>query len=299
MTESSNTCDSHGSADRRNCVGYAMREIYLGTTSPDGKLYALVPHTPDPDQTTTYCSSVDPWHEPSDINDKKDQVGFDLFYISGYTRGLPAMIPIALIYGTPEDSANQIAYLKARGYPISFVEMGEEPDGQYMLPEDYGSLYLQWATALHKVDPKLKLGGPVFQGVNEDIQVWPDAQGRTSWLGRFLDYLKARNRLSDLAFMSFEHYPYPPCEIVWADLFREPELVSHILEVWRQDGLPASVPMMNTESNVTYGNAQEMADIFSALWLCDSVGAFLTAGGAIYYHSPIQPEPLRPGCHGF
>jgi hypothetical protein len=57
--------------------------------------------------------------------------------------------------------------------------------------------------------------------------------------------------------------------------------------------------MMNTESNVTYGNAQEMADIFSALWLADSVGAFLTAGGAVYYHSPIQPEPLRPGCHGF
>jgi F5/8 type C domain-containing protein len=109
MTESSNTCDSHGSADRRNCIGYAIREIYLGTISGDGKFYDLVRHTPDPDQTTTYCSSVDPWHEPSDVNDQKDQVGFDLFYTSGYTRGLPAMIPIALIYGTPEDSANQIA----------------------------------------------------------------------------------------------------------------------------------------------------------------------------------------------
>lgn len=69
----------------------------------------------------------------------------------------------------------------------------------------------------------------------------------------------------DLAFMSFEHYPYPPCDIVWADLFREPELISHILDVWRQDGLPANVPMMNTESNVTYGNAEEMIDIFFAL----------------------------------
>jgi hypothetical protein len=152
---------------------------------------------------------------------------------------------------------------------------------------------------MHRVDPGLKLGGPVFEGVNEDIKVWPDAQGRTSWLGRFLDYLKAHNRLAELTFMSFEHYPYPPCEIVWADLFREPQLVSHILEVWRQDGLPPDVPMMNTESNVTYGNAQQMADIFSALWLADSVGAFLTAGGAVYYHSPIQPEPLSSGCRGF
>ena len=153
MTESSNTCDDHGSADKRDCVGYAIREIYLGTTSADGEFFDLVRHTPDPDQTTTYCSSVDPWHEPQDVNEKRDQAGFDLFYTSGYTRGLPAVVPISLIYGNPEDSANQIAYLKARRFPISYVEMGEEPDGQYMLPEDYGALYLQWATALHRVDP--------------------------------------------------------------------------------------------------------------------------------------------------
>ncbi len=28
MTESSNTCDSHGSSDPRNCVGYAIYELY-------------------------------------------------------------------------------------------------------------------------------------------------------------------------------------------------------------------------------------------------------------------------------
>jgi hypothetical protein len=31
MTESSNTCDADGPADPRNCVGYAIRELYLGT----------------------------------------------------------------------------------------------------------------------------------------------------------------------------------------------------------------------------------------------------------------------------
>ena len=71
-----------------------------------------------------------------------DQPGFDLFFTSGITRGLPAIVPIAMLYGTPEDSAAQMAYLKKRGYPISYVEMGEEPDGQYMLPEDYGALYI-------------------------------------------------------------------------------------------------------------------------------------------------------------
>jgi len=304
MTSSSNTADSrpnalHDPKDPRSAVGYAIHEVYVGTVTAAGEFVDLVQHRADQNQTATYCSSIDPWHSTSDLNDRGDQTGFDLFFTSGITNNLPAMIPIAMLYSTPDDAAAQMAYLKKRGYAISYVEMGEEPDGQNMLPEDYAALYLQFATAMHRVDPGLKLGGPVFEGVNEDIKVWPDAQGRTSWLGRFIDYLKERDRLADLAFMSFEHYPFPPCEIVWSDLYREPELISHILEVWREDGVPPNVPLMNTESNVTYGNAQEMADIFSALWLADSVGAFLTSGGAVYYHSPIQPEPLRPGCRGF
>jgi hypothetical protein len=304
MTESSNTADTrpnatHDANDPRSAVGYAIREIYVGSLTPAGEFVDLVQHRPDQMQTATYCSSIDPWHSESDLNEHGDQTGFDLFFTSGITNNLPAMIPISLLYGTPDDAAAQMAYLKKRGYAISYVEMGEEPDGQNVLPEDDAELYLQFATAMHRVDSSLKLGGPVFEGVTEDIKAWPDAQGRTSWLGRFVDYLKERNRLSDLSFMSFEHYPFAPCEIVWADLYREPELISHILEVWRQDGVPVNVPLMNTESNVTYGNAEEMVDIFAALWLADSVGAFLTAGGAVYYHSPIQPEPLRSGCRGF
>ncbi len=304
MTESSNTADSrpnatHDPKDARSAVGYAIYEVYVGATTAAGEFVDLVQHRPDQNQTATLCSSIDPWHTEADLDQHGDQTGFDLFFTSGITNNLPAMIPIALLYGTPEDAAAQMSYLKKRGYSISYVEMGEEPDGQNMLPEDYATLYLQFATAMHRVDPQLKLGGPVFEGVNEDIKVWPDAQGRTSWLGRFIDYLKVRNRISALSFMSFEHYPFPPCEIVWADLYREPEVISHILEVWRQDGVPENVPLMNTESNVTYGLAQEMSDIFAALWLADSVGAFLTAGGAAYYHSPIQPEPLHSGCRGF
>ena len=45
MTHSSNTCDSHGSADRRNCVGYAIREVYLGTIADHNKLKDLLHHS--------------------------------------------------------------------------------------------------------------------------------------------------------------------------------------------------------------------------------------------------------------
>ena len=303
LTESSKTANSHGDhdpKDHRSAAGYAIRELYAGSFSNTGEFVDLIKHVPDAGQTATYVSSVDPWHRARDLSLKAgDQTGMDLFYTSGITNRLPAMIAIAMLYGTPEDAAAQIAYVKKRGYPISYVEMGEEPDGQKMLPEDYGALYLQFATALHRVDPALKLGGPIFEGVNEDIEVWPDAQGRTSWLRRFLDYLKTRGRLGDLAFVSFEHYPFDPCDVTWSDLYREPALTKNILAVWRADGVPANVPLMNTESNVSWGLTQPMADIFAGLWLADSVGAFLTFGGDVYYHSPIQPEPLRSGCRGW
>jgi hypothetical protein len=298
MTQSSNTCDTHGSADRRNCMGYAIREIYLGTTTSGGVFHDLIRHTPDQDQTATYCSSVDPWHEPSDLDEHAgDQVGFDLFFTSGFTRGLPSMIPIAMLYATPEDSAAEISYIEKRGYPISYVEMGEEPDGHYTAPEDYAALYVQWAAALHKVDPNLKLGGPIFTGVNKDIEAWADTNGKTSWTTRFIDYLKSHGRLSDLAFFSFEHYPMEPCKIPWSSLYDEDNLVTHITQVWRDDGVPANIPMFITESNIAWQSEEAYVDIWGALWLADYIGAFLSNGGDAVYFFHYLPLGVHRGCN--
>jgi hypothetical protein len=299
MTESSNTCDTHGSGDPRNCVGYAVDEIYAGNFTASGAFVDLIVHAAGQNQTPTFVSSMDPWHSAVDIDQRRDQTGVDLFFTSGITNHLPAMIPVSVLYGSPEDAVAELSYLEKRGYPISYVEIGEEPDGKKTMPEDYGALYVQWADALHHLDPRLKLGGPIFEGVNEDIKVWPDSRGRTSWMGRFIDYLKERGRLSDLAFVSFEHYPFPPCEVTWADLYREPELVRHILQVWRDDGVPKDIPLMITESNLSWALTEPMTDLFAALWLADNAGSFLASGGAVFYHSPIQPEPLHPGCHGW
>jgi hypothetical protein len=299
MTASSNTCDSHGSADKRNCVGYAIRELYLGTTTADGKFHDLIRHTADQDQTATYCSSVDPWHAPEDLDERAgDQVGFDLFFTSGVTRKLPAMIPIAMIYGTPEDASAEIAYLEKRGYPISYVEMGEEADGHYTPPEDYAALYLQFAAALHHVDAKLKLGGPIFTGVNKDIETWPDAEGQTSWTRRFVNYLTAHGKLGELAFFSFEHYPVDPGKIAWSSLYDEATLVTHIMDVWRQDGVPANVPLFITESNISSQSSEAFEDIWGALWLADYIGAFLSGGGDAVYYFHYLPLGIGRGHNG-
>ncbi len=298
MTESSNTCDADGPGDARNCVGYSIRELYLGTSTEDGTFHDVLRHTPDQEQTATYCSSVDPWHQPSDLGSTKQaQMGFDLFFTSGVTRGLPAMVPVAMLYDTPDNAAAEIAYLKKRGYPISYVEMGEEADGQDMLPEDYAALYLQWAAAIHRMDPALKLGGPSFQGVNKDIEVWPDANGKVSWTGRFVDYLKQHGRMNDLAFFSFEHYPYDPCKTPWGVLYDEPELVSHIMQVWHEDGIPADMPMFITEGNLSSGASETYQDIFAGIWLADYIGAFLNSGGNGVYFFHYLPLQMEPGCN--
>ena len=298
MTGSSNTCDTDGPSDPRNCVGYAIRELYLGTATDDGAFHDTLRHTADQEQTTTYCSSVDPWHRPGDRGSTRQaQVGFDFFYTSGVTRGLPAMIPVAMLYDTPDNAVAEIAYLENRHYPISYVEMGEEADGQYMLPEDYATLYLQWATALHRLDPALKLGGPSFQGVNRDIEVWPDANGRVSWTARFLDYLKQHGRMKDLAFFSFEHYPYDPCRIPWASLYDEPELMRHIIQTWHEDGVPADMPMFITEGNLSSAASETYQDIFSGLWLADYIGSLLDAGAKGVYYFHYLPLQMEPGCN--
>jgi hypothetical protein len=299
MTESSNTCDEHGASDVRNCVGYAIQQVAVGTFDASG---AFVESPKDPAESRTTCvSSIDPWHSSADVYDggPYQHSGFDLFFSSGLTNNLPAMIPVTMLYGTPEDAAAQIAYIEKRGYRIGYVEMGEEPDGKHAMPEDYGALYIQWAAAIHKVDPKLRLGGPVFEGVNEDIRVWPDAQGRVSWMGRFVDYLKAHGHLSDLAFVSFEHYPFEPCSITWKTLYTEPQLMKHILQVWRDDGVPKDVPLMVTENHLANELTGPMTTIFAALWLADNVGSFFEGGGTAFYHSPIQPEGIHNTCLGW
>src|SRR5580700_2786863 len=300
MTESSNSCDLHGSDDVRNCVGYAIQSIRVGTVDSSGA-FAEVQKSMSEKPTTYVSSSIDPWHSATDVNATGgyQHSGFDLFFTSGLTNNLPAMIPVTMLYGTPDDAAAEIAYVEKRGYNLGYVELGEEPDGKHAMPEDYAALYIQWAAAIHKVDPKLKLGGPIFEGVNEDIRVWPDAQGRVSWMGRFVDYLKAHGRISDLAFVSFEHYPFDACTITWKTLYTEPQLMKHILQVWRDDGVPREVPLMVTENHLAAQLTGPMTTIFAALWVADNVGSFFEGGGAAFYHSPIQPQGVQKSCLGW
>ena len=95
-------------------------------------------------------------------------------------------MPAGLLYDTPDNVAAEVRFLKARGYDVRQMELGEEPDGQNISPEHYGALFVQFADAIHKDNPGLVLGGPGFQSEVDGWNSIPDNEGRTSWMGRLL-----------------------------------------------------------------------------------------------------------------
>ncbi len=69
------------------------------------------------------------------------------------------------------------------------------------------------------------------------------------------------------------------------------------MQVWRDDGLPANVPMLITESNLSSAASETSLDIFSALWLADYAGSFLNSGGKGLYYFHYLPLQMEHGCN--
>ncbi len=280
MTESSGT-SSVGSNDIRDRLGFALRELYAGFVDERGAFHDAVRHGTDPrQQTIIHVSSTDPWHREMDQDDGVEQPGLDRIFESGLTNGLPVMLPTGLLYDTPENAANEIRYLRARGYKLERIELGEEPDGQYATPEDFGALYLQWAEAIRRVDPSLKLGGPSFQEIMPDDPTSRIRLGNSAWLRRLLAYLKQRGRSQDYAFFSFEWYPFDDiCEPVAPQLASAPRLLTGALGEMQRRGLSRRIPWIISEYGYSAYAARAELGIEGALLNADIVGKFLELGG--------------------
>ena len=88
-----------------------------------------------------FASSVDPWHEPADRYVAPDTMEGETNRGSilvlernhpGPSRDDPRLDAVRYARGR---CRADFPYLKRRGYPISWVELGEEAEGQHMLPK--------------------------------------------------------------------------------------------------------------------------------------------------------------------
>ena len=292
MTRSSHT-SATPSADFRDRAGYAVRELWIGRLTGSRFADRMRHGRRNDRQTLIWVSSTDPWHRAVDRDPDVEQPGLDAVFASGLTRGQPMLTPVSLLYGTPDDSGAEIAYLEKRGYAVTHVEMGEEPDGQEIVPEDYAALYRQWAHAIHAIDPLLRLGGPAIQSTVDRTPTWPDAGGKTSWIGRFVDDLRAHDQLDDLNFLSFEWYPFDNlCQSPQEQIVRAPSMLMPVLRGWLEGGVPENIPWFVTEYGYSsYAGAPEV-EMYGAMFNAEFVAQFLSIGGAEAYFYGIEPDVL-------
>ena len=291
-----------GSTDIRDRLGFAVREIAIGATRPDGGITDAVVHGTSRDaQTLIQVSSTDPWHRAIDRNLGAEQPSLDLIFAAGLNGGLPLMVPVGTFYDTPENAAAEVRYLKRRGYPFRQVELGEEPDGQFIAPEDYADLYLETARAIRAVDPTLSLGGPSMQEATTDS--WPDPEGGRSWIKRFVARLQARGAIDQLNFFSFEHYPFDEmCGGAGQMLRDETGLMDNLMAQTAASGVPRTIPWVVSEYGFSPFSGRAMSEMPSALLAADIVGHFLTLGGAAAYmfgYTPDVPANQNSPCAGY
>ena len=291
-----------GSRDPRDSVGVAVRELFAGTIDAAGFHDAVRHGRSARKQTRILVSSTDPWHRALDRDVDVEQPGIDLVAGSRVARGLPMMVPAGVLYDTPDNAAALLRYVRARRHPVDAIELGEEPDGQFVTPEDDAALYGQVARALRAIDPLVRLGGPSLQGLtNDEMVAWPSrtAPGtRGTWVGRFMDALDARGDTGALQFLSFEWYPHEDaCAPTAPQLARNPGLLVSALARLTAAGLPDSIPRIITEYGYSaHAGAAEMG-IEGALVNADIVGAFLTGGGARAYLFGYEPGSLLRNEH--
>ncbi len=301
MLQSSETAPA-GSTDVRDRLGYAVREAGFGVLNPDGTFDDAVQHAKDKTrQTIIQVSSTDPWHRAIDRDVGAEQPSLDFVFNSGLSGGMPLMVPVGVFYDTPENAAAEIRYVEGHHWPVTQIELGEEPDGQFIRPEDYADLYLAWARMIHGIDPKLSLGGPSNQGALTGT--WPDTESGTSWMGRFTSELKAQGGLDQFQFFSFEHYAFDDvCGPMDAKLRDETTLLDNIMERTAQSGVPTNIPWIMSEYGLSPFSGRQMSDMGGALFAADVVGHFMSRGGAGAYmfgYTPDGPVNQNFPCAGF
>ena len=291
MSRSSQTT-AEPSNDIRDRLGFAIREIELGGLDSNNGFRDYIRHAADHQQSVFYVSSTDPWHRATDLDDKVEQPGLDFILRSKLTNNLPILVPVGVLYDTPENATAEINYLLRRNYDLEGIELGEEPDGQWASPEDYGALYTGVARRLTALNPRLKLGGPSLQNFDDQLLTWPDASGNRSWMNRFLKFIG--NTKSPFDFFSFEFYPFDNiCADAAPQLLETPRRLGAMITSLRADGVSTAIPWLMTEFGYSVFAGRHEVDIEGALFDADTVGTFLTLDGSRPYLYGYEPNYLQ------
>jgi len=279
---------SSGTATSRDDTGFAIRELMAGSTDADGAFRDLIRHAPARTrQTTIYVSSTDPWHRAQDRDPKIEQPGIDFTFQSGLGNGLPVLMAAPVLYDTPENTAALMAYLQAKHYSVTDVELGEEPEEQFVSPEDYAELSRKTMAAIRAKGVMPHFGGPSL------ILLHPHLATDAEWMARLYRDHRAAGTLDAVSFFSFEWYPFDDiCASVPKQLAQSAQLFSGALAKIAAAGIPRTMPWYMTEYGFSAYGAQAEVDLPGAILNAESVALFLTQGGTRTYLYGYEPGEL-------
>lgn len=292
MTESSGTAPT-GSKDPRDAMGYAIRELMAGEAGQfDFDDHVI--HSPGKKQTLCYVSSTDPWHRACDRDPRTEQPGIDRIARCGITRGLPMMLAIPVFYDTPENEAALSVYARRQGIPVSRLELGEEPDGQRIDPQDFGALYAQTSRLIRRADAKAVMGGPSFVTLDTghaDDQIY--RFDKRWWIRDFRRELDRQGEGGSFRFLSFEWYPFDDVqESESRQLPRSAAMLRRTLHRYGSLGLPLVIG----EYNYSVFPCRQEVDLSGGLLNAEIAAQFLCGGGAAVYYYGYEPNKLENTC---
>src|SRR5215216_1876244 len=111
-------------------------------------------------------------------------------------------------------------------------------------------------------------------------------------MNRFLKYVQSASL--PFEFFSFEFYPFDNiCAPAPPQLLEIPTRLDAMLTSLRADGVGSDIPWLITEYGYSVFAGRPEVDIEGALFFADTLGAFLTSGGAKPYLYGYEPNYLQ------
>ena len=297
MTESSNTCDTHGSADKRNCMGYAINELYVGSLSADGPFNDYVTHFPSRNQTVTWPSSVDPWHAATDWTNRAATRSDSISSLPVALRAdflpwcrLRCSMPRLKMQRTRLPICTN-ATIRSPG-----SRWEKRPTGSTCFPRTTARCTCNSLPRSTGLFPEAKLGGPPFEGTFGTLR--SGRRERESLLARTVRRLsesaRPPERLHVLLVRALSLSG--PADILLGRLVsragvRQPHRAS-LERQW----LAAEYSVLHDRGQ--YRRRRPPSTVKGGLWLADYVGTMMTDGAGATYYFHYMPYPGHDGNSG-
>jgi hypothetical protein len=127
-------------------------------------------------------------------------------------------------------------------------------------------------------------------------QHWPDKNGQTNWMKRFLNYLRERKALKEFSFFSFEWYPVDNLDTPPSKALIQQK--SDLINTLQFTEAPKNIPWYISEYGYSSSLCPAEVDLPGAIMDLDIALSFLEMGGKRAYFYGYEPDQIMRDSSG-